>query len=69
MYAINKRKLNVFCINSLITNKNTYMRSLLLQIAFGKLKGHETGRPCTFRGPGNELKKCVLRETEPYDHT
>ena len=20
------------------------------------------GRPCTIRGPGNELEKCVLRE-------
>ena len=23
----------------------------------GPLKGHETGRPCTIRGPGNELEK------------
>ena len=22
----------------------------------------------TIRGPGNELDKCVLRETDPYDH-
>ena len=34
-----------------------------------KLKGHETGRSCTIREPGNELEKCVLRETDPYDHT
>ena len=32
------------------------MRPLLLQIPFGKLKAHETGRPCTIRGPGNELE-------------
>ena len=48
------------------------MRPLLLQITVwevkGALKGHETGRLCTIRGPGNELKKCVLRETDPYDH-
>ena len=57
-----------FCINILITIKNPYMRPLLLQITVcevkGALKGHETGRPCTIRGPGNELEKCVLRETE-----
>ena len=34
-----------------------------------KLKGHETGRPCTIRGPENELETCVLRETDPYEHT
>ena len=27
------------------------------------------GKPYTIRGPGNELEKCVLRETDPYDHT
>ena len=40
-----------FCINILITNKNPYMRQLLLQITVwevkgarnGKLKGHEMG--------------------------
>ena len=48
------------------------MRPLLLQITVwevkGALKGHETGRPCTIRGPGNELEKCVLRETDPSIH-
>ena len=58
-----------FCINILITNNNPYMRQLLLQITVWEVKGHETGRPCTIRGPGNELEKCVLRETDPYDHT
>ena len=38
------------------------MRPLLLQITFGKLKRHETGRPCTIRGPGNELETCVLQQ-------
>ena len=42
------------------------MRPLLLQITVWevkgalKFKGHETGRPCTIRGPGNELETCVL---------
>ena len=49
------------------------MRPLLLQTTVwevkGALKGHETGRPCTIRGPGNELEKCVFREIDPYDHT
>ena len=27
---------------------------------FRKLKGHETGGPCTIRGPGNELETCVF---------
>ena len=49
------------------------MRPSLLQITVWEvkraLKGHETGRPCTIRGPGNELEKCVLRETDPYDRT
>ena len=62
-----------FCTNILITNKNPYMRPLLLQITVWEveeaLKEHETGRPCTIRGPGNELEMCVLRETDPYDHT
>ena len=43
------------------------MRPLLLQIT--GLKGHETERLCTIRGPGNELETCVLRETDQYDHT
>ena len=62
MYTINVHI--VCCINILITNKNPYMRPLLLQIPFGKLKVYETGRSCTIRGPGNELEKCVLRETD-----
>ena len=45
------------------------MRQLLLQITVSEVKGHETGRPRTIRGPGNELEECVLRETDPYDHT
>ena len=44
------------------------MTPLLLQITVWEV-GHETGRPCTFRGPGNELETCVLQETDPYDHT
>ena len=43
------------------------MRQLLLQITGWEV--NETGRPCTIRGPGNELEKCVLRESDPYDHT
>ena len=45
------------------------MRQLLLQITVWEVKGPETGRLCTIRGPENELEKCVLRETDPYDHT
>ena len=44
------------------------MRPLLLQITVwkvnGALKGHETGRPCTIRGPRNELEMFVLREID-----
>ena len=58
-----------FCINILITNKNPYMGQLLLQISVWEVKGARNGRPCTIRGPGNELEKCVLGETDPYDHT
>ena len=29
---------------------------MLLQITVGELKGHETGRPCTIRGLGTNLK-------------
>ena len=54
-----------FCINILITNKKPYMRPLLLQITVWEFKEHETGRPCIIRGPGNELEKSVLRETDP----
>ena len=39
------------------------MRQLLLQITVWEVKERETGRPCTIRGPGNELEKFVLRET------
>ena len=39
VYTINKRKLNVVCINILITNKNPYMRPLLL-----KVKGARNGK-------------------------
>ena len=59
-----------FCINILITNKNPYMRPLLLQITVWEVKGARNGKTaCTIRGPGNELEKCVLWETDPYDHT
>ena len=58
-----------FCINILITNKDPYTRHCCFKLPFGKLKGHETGRPCTIRGPGNELETFVLLETDPYDHT
>ena len=37
------------------------MRPLLLN---GALKGHETGRPCTIRGPRNKLEMFVLREID-----
>ena len=49
--------------------KHPYMRHCCFKLPFGKLKGHETGGPRTIRGPGNELEECVLRETDPYDHT
>ena len=48
-----------FCINILSTDKNPNMRPLLLQITVREVKGNETGRPCTNRGPGNELETCV----------
>ena len=54
VYSINVQFF--FCINILITSKNPYMTLLLLQINFAK--GHETERPCTIRGPGNELETC-----------
>ena len=57
-----------FGISILIT-KPVYETIAASKLPFGKLKGHETGRPCTIRGPGNELETCVLRETDPYNHT
>ena len=43
------------------------MRPLLLQITVcevkGALKGHETGRWCTIREPGNELEMCFFTTT------
>ena len=70
VYTINVQ-IYFFCINILITIKNPYKLCdhCCFKLQFGKLKGHETGRPCTIRGPGNELEKCVLRENDRYDHT
>ena len=34
----------IFCINILITNKDTYMRPLLLQIAVLEVKGAVNGK-------------------------
>ena len=46
-----------------------YMRPLLLEIIVWELKWHETGRPCTIRGPGNKLKRVfygkLTRTTTP----
>ena len=39
------RKFNLFfCINILITNKNPYMRQLLLQITVWEVKGARNGK-------------------------
>ena len=45
------------------------MRQLLLQITAWEVKGARNGKTVHDWGPGNELETCVLRETEPYDHT
>ena len=45
------------------------MRPLLLEIIVWELKWHETGKPCTIRGPGNKLKRVfygkLTRTTTP----
>ena len=44
VYTINKRKLNIVCINILITNKNPYMRPLLVKITVWEVKGAQNGK-------------------------
>lgn len=58
-----------FGISILITNKPVYETIAASKLPLGKLKGHETGRLCTIRGPGNELETYVLRETDQYNRT
>ena len=47
------------------------MRPLLLQITVWEVKGARNGKTVhnIIRGPSNELEKCVLQETAPYDHS
>ena len=43
------------------------MRQLLLQITVWEVKGARNGK--TVHTGHCTLEKCVLRETDPYDHT
>ena len=45
------------------------MRPLLLQITVWEVKGARNGTTVHDWGPGNELEKCVLGETDQYEHT
>ena len=44
VYTTNVQILFIFCINILITNKNPYMRQLLLQITVWEVKGARNGK-------------------------
>ena len=67
IYLFNIIFLHQYSDNKL--KKKPYMRQLLLQITAWEVKGARNGKTVHDWGPGNELETCVLRETDPYDHT
>ena len=45
------------------------MRQLLVQITVWEVKGAGNGNTVHDKGAWERTEKCVLRETDPYDHT
>ena len=62
MYTINKRKLNIVCINILITNKNPYMGPLLVEITVWEVKGAQNGKTVYILGGLGTSWKRVFYE-------
>ena len=49
-----------FCINILITNKNPYMRQLLLQITVWEVKGARNGKTVHDKGAWEQTGKVCF---------